>query len=77
MDIKRRIENLEKKAGVDKEATFVLIKNAIRVNTACEGLEDTERCPPFNKFKQGPRGINEFGFAVFQFPCKGCKGAQA
>lgn len=73
--IERRIKALEEKAGVDKEVTFVLIMNYAKGNTACKGYEDTGLCPPFNRFKQSPRGMNESGVIVFRFPCGDCKEA--
>ena len=72
-DIERRIKTLEDKAGVNKEVTIVLIRNYAKGNTACKGYEDDKSCPPFNRLKQSPGGMNEFGVSVFSFPCKDCK----
>lgn len=73
--IERRIKQLEEKAGVDKEPTVVIIRNYIKDNPACKGLEDAELCPAFNRFERNPRGLNKSGIIIFRFPCRDCEEA--
>ncbi|OGP12914.1 MAG: hypothetical protein A3K22_04135 [Deltaproteobacteria bacterium RBG_16_42_7] len=75
MNLERRITELERRAGVNKEGAIILIRNNIRDNTACKGYRDTELCPAFNSFERNPKGMNKSGFIVFRFPCKDCKEA--
>jgi len=70
--IKRRMADLEKKTGVDKEIKFVLLRNYAKDNQDCPGRENTDLCKEFTNFKKNPR-VGQGGIAIFQPPCGDCK----
>ncbi len=81
MTIKRRINELEKMAGIVKEITIIFIRRSIinesgdeiSGNPQCQGWEDTSRCRRCQEFCNNPQ-INESGLAVFRVECSGCNG---
>lgn len=73
MNLEKRIAELERRAGINREGTIIVIRNNIRDNTTCKGYENTELCPAFNSFERNSKVMNKSGIIVFRFPCRDCK----
>lgn len=71
--IQRRIAELERKAGLDKEIRFIIIRTNIFGKPECPAFRNTDNCPRYQEFRRKPR-VNDNGFAVFSFDCESCEG---
>lgn len=71
--IERRITELERKTGLDKEVRFIHVKTSIFGNLNCPAFDNLGGCIRYQAFRRKPR-VNENGFAVFVLDCEGCEG---
>ena len=75
MTIRRRIEELEKKAGVNEKITIVILKNYAKANRGCKAhKEGYDLCPHFEDVKKRTTPAN--GIKVVTPPCDSCKGGK-
>lgn len=71
--IARRISELERKSGLDKEIRFAIVRNNIFGKPDCPAFHNLASCPRYQEFQRKPQ-VNENGFAVFALDCEGCEG---